>query len=44
MKLAVALTGILAAAPAFGQTPKPAADPHADHVMMDRAQTAPYPS
>jgi carboxymethylenebutenolidase len=31
----------LAAGPVFAQTPKPADDPHAGHIMMDRAQTAP---
>src|SRR6185436_11223546 len=32
----------LAAAPSFAQTaPKPAADPHAGHMMIDMAQTAP---
>ena len=33
---------LLAATPAFAQTaPKPADDPHAGHMMIDRAQTAP---
>jgi carboxymethylenebutenolidase len=35
----------LAATPAFAQTaPKPADDPHAGHMMIDRAQTAPAPA
>ena len=32
---------VVAAGPVFGQTPKSPADPHAEHMLMDRAQTAP---